>query len=514
MKKKSRLLSRRAKLRDNPQKGRGKFMNEKNLSLQEIKQGRCNKLLMIWYTVIASVLVIAYFTEVLQGDRTVPYYIGYVAVALIPLLIAWITYKKNNVSLVSTIIALSGYLFMFTYSLFTSPYAVVIAYIFVLLVCLVIFDNVKMSLIYGILVTIVVTASVFFVPATAAENKIKIAGTALFIIGVILSTRVSHKNSKMMIDSVDEKLNQTNDILGKVEKEINQLNSITANTKEDSEVITDKIDGFTGAVTNIGDSIEEMNTTIGSIAGNLQNVISNSNEITGTVDEICEIVKNSTDSVLTGKQNIVSLKKTSVDNIDKIDSFGKTFEEFSRNFDSIVEIIDIIKSISNQTNLLSLNASIEAARAGEMGKGFAVVANEVKDLASSTAENTEKIGVIVGQLKNNVKSISESLNEITNSIKNEEKEIETVENQFTLIEQNSSTIDREVRGFKDNIKVVNDNISDLGAITEELAASAETINGLTKQCVQSCTDIKDSVDNLNDQVLLIDNASVELGNIK
>ena len=151
-------------------------MNEqKNLSLQEIKQGRCNKLLMMWYTVIASVLVIAYFTEVLQGDRTVPYYIGYVAVALVPLIIAWIAYKKNNVSLVSTIIALSGYLFMFTYSLFTSPYAVVIAYIFVLLVCLVIFDNVKMSLIYGILVTIVVTASVFFVPATAAENKIKIA---------------------------------------------------------------------------------------------------------------------------------------------------------------------------------------------------------------------------------------------------------------------------------------------------------------------------------------------------
>ena len=489
-------------------------MEEKNLSLQEIKQQRCNQLLMIWYTVIVSVLVVAYFTEVLSKQRTVQYYIGYVAVAIVPLTIAWIVYKKNSVSLAATIIALIGYLSLFTYSLFTSPYAVVIAYLFVLLVCLVIFDNVKLSLIYGVICTVIIAVSVAFVPATAAENKIKVAGTALCIIGVILATRVSRKNSQMMIDSVDEKLDQTNDILGKIEKEIGQLNEITNNTKEDSEAITDKVEDFTGAVENIGTSIEEISTTIGSIAGNLQSVIANSNEITGSVDDICEKVQESSDSVATGKENIISLRNTSISNIEKIDSFGKTFEEFSRNFDSIVEIIDIIKSISNQTNLLSLNASIEAARAGEMGKGFAVVANEVKDLASSTAENTEKIGHIVEQLKSNVKTISESLDEITNSIKSEEKDIEIVENQFTIIENNSETINAEVSGFKNNLQVVNDNISDLGAITQELAASAETINSLSKNCVHSCDDIKESVSNLNEQVTLIDNTSVELSKIK
>lgn len=189
-------------------------------------------------------------------------------------------------------------------------------------------------------------------------------------------------------------------------------------------------------------------------------------------------------------------------------------QETSHNFDSIVEIIDIIRSISNQTNLLSLNASIEAARAGEMGKGFAVVANEVKELASSTAENTEKIGAIVERLKNNVKTISSNLEEIKDSIKQEGEDIKIVENQFVNIRQNSEKIFEEIDSFKTSIKVVNDNINDLGAITEELAAATETINTLSKDSVLACDDIKTSIETLNEQVNVIDEAGITLGKIK
>ena len=109
-------------------------MNEKGLSLQEIRLQRCNRLLVIWYTVISAVLVIAYLTEVLSGARTIQYYLTFIAFAVIPNIIAWIAYRKSSISPVATLAALIGYLLVFAFTLFTSPYAVAVSYIFVLFV--------------------------------------------------------------------------------------------------------------------------------------------------------------------------------------------------------------------------------------------------------------------------------------------------------------------------------------------------------------------------------------------
>jgi len=485
-----------------------------NKSLETRKQERCNKLLIRWITVIVSVLVLSYLTEVISGARTISYFAVFCAIAIIPLIFSWIFYNRNKESLLSAIVGIAGYTILYGFALFTSPYAVVVCYIVPVVVCLIIFDNNKLSVIFGIVSFVIVLASVILAPLTAAENKIKIAIIVLVNMAIIIGTQVSRLNSRMILDSVEEQLDQTTSILNQVEKGIKELNATTSSTREESSSINNNLNSFTGSLTNIGDSISEINATINTIADNLQNVINNSNDITNAVDGICDKALESSNSVATGKENILFLKETSSKTIEKTDMFEKTFQEFSNNFDSIVEIIDIIKSISNQTNLLSLNASIEAARAGEAGKGFAVVANEVKDLASSTAENTEKIASIVATLKENLVSISNNLNDITEAIKSEEKDIEIAFNQFNLIEGNSSEIEKEVRGFKTNLSVVNDNISDLGAITEELAASTETINGLTKECIAACDDIKDNVDGLNNQINAIDDTSERLSKIK
>ena len=486
----------------------------REMSLQELKLLRCNKMLIKWYTFVNFVLLVAYLTEVISGARTIGYYVVFAAITIIPNIVAWIAYMKNKGSLVSTTISLGGYTLLFAFCLFTSPYAVVACYIYVMIICLVIYDNNKLSIIFGCIVTGICVISCIVAPLTPAENKIKIAANLLSILAVIFSTKVSKQNSEMMMASVDEKLNQTKDILNKVSNGIVELNSTTSSTREESDSIHNKVSSFTGSLGEIGDSIREMNDTMTTVAENLQNVSNSSGDITKAIDCISEMVQNSADSVATGEKNVVHLKKTSESNIEKIDSFAETFKEFSNNFDNIVEIIDIIRSISNQTNLLSLNASIEAARAGEMGKGFAVVANEVKDLASSTAENTEKIGGIVEQLKDNVNTISKSLADITEAIKQEEKDIEVVENQFGIIKENSDSIFGGVSGFKDNLQVVNENIADLGAIAEEMAASADTVNALTQKCVGACGDINDSIDILNGHINGIDATSEKLSKIQ
>lgn len=96
------------------------------------------------------------------------------------------------------------------------------------------------------------------------------------------------------------------------------------------------------------------------------------------------------------------------EDLDELNSFIATVKE---EVEKSHKVLDIIQNISNQTNLLSLNAAIEAARAGEAGKGFSVVAEEIRSLASKTSHNTDEIRKMIDQI---VKSVNQTL-EISNA---------------------------------------------------------------------------------------------------
>lgn len=451
---------------------------------------RVNATAMFCYGVMIAILVASYFVEVLKKSRTVPYFLVFLILAILPYIVCKIMLSKNKDSEQVKYALAGGFLVFYTFIIFTTISPIAYVYAIMIAVILLCYNQNKLIFVYMLGVTLINVAQTIYLGVThqivssdLPNIEIRIFSLILFTLYMTMSTKAAEVTNQNRMEQIEAEKERA-------AKLMDQILRVSGQMTENIDVVSDKMKILSDTANKTKMSMEEVTQGTGETVDSIQMQIEKTEEIDQAIRHVNDSTSAISDNIGATREEIAASKTNIDDLIRHVELTNQSNKDVSDEIgvlngyaEKMQSIIELINGITSQTSLLALNASIEAARAGEAGRGFAVVASEISNLATQTKDATvnitELIGNVSNELSNMVKVIEDLLhnaeeqNEVANNTAHCFEEITTkVETVYREVEK----LDQLVAGLNSANEQVISGIETISAVTEEVTAhSSQTL---------------------------------------
>ncbi|ASC56419.1 HAMP domain-containing methyl-accepting chemotaxis protein [Vibrio vulnificus] len=256
-------------------------------------------------------------------------------------------------------------------------------------------------------------------------------------------------------DELDVLAGHYNTFAGKLQHTIRQMSEAAAQMLQAAEVLALK-------ARDTQSEVREQQSQAQVAASAMTEMSASAQEVSASAQQAADLSQSTADSATQGSKVVMEATQSMQKLNEQIASAGDTVEQLRADSEQIGTVLDVIRSIAEQTNLLALNAAIEAARAGEQGRGFAVVADEVRSLASRTQESTEEIQAIIGSLQQRAELANKAMHQSRQSAEQTAEQVHSAESALTSI-----------TGY---ITQINDSIGQISTAANQQAIASDEVS--------------------------------------